>query len=369
MSDDERARRWRLVLGPSEGLEPHLDGLDGRRDDALAAVLDAPRPGPRAGGLGSSAPALAGWLAEVRTLFPAPAARMLEAEAIERVGLARILEDPGLLEHVAPDARLAAAVLSLRGSLPARLRDAARAVVRRCVDDLAARIGEPVRASVRGVMARARASRTATGALDWPATIRANLRHHQPALGAPVLERRIARARSGRGLREVTICLDQSASMAGSVVHAGVLASVLASIPAVRTRLLGFDTAVVDLGDHLHDPVELLLGVQLGGGTDLGLALAAAAERLERPAQAVVFLVSDLFDGAPRERTLARAERLVARGARLVVLLALGDDGAPAHDAAMAQALARLGAPALACTPEHLPALLARALEGRALDR
>jgi Mg-chelatase subunit ChlD len=311
---------------------------------------------------------VARWLGDVRTYFPAPVVQVLQRDALERLDLRRLLLEPELLEAVEPDVALAATLVSLSRVMPERARASAREVVRRVVEQLEARLRQRTRQAVGTALDRSTRSRRPRRAaeVDWSATIRANLRHWQPERRRLVAERVVGVGRRSQVLaRHVVLCVDQSASMAGSVVHAGVLAATLAGIRTLRTSLVVFDTAVVDLTDLLDDPVDVLFATQLGGGTDIARALAYATGLVERPRDTVVVLVSDLFEGGDRDALLERAGALLAAGAQLVVLLALDDDGAPAHDPELAQDLATLGAPVFACTPDAFPDLMAAALEGR----
>jgi hypothetical protein len=151
--------------------------------------------------------------------------------------------------------------------------------------------------------------------------------------------------------------------MATSVVYAGIFGAVLASLPAVRTRLVVFDTAVVDLTEELGDPVEVLFGTQLGGGTDINQALAYSQSYVRQPQDTILVLISDLYEGGSREEMLKRAAGLVESGVQMIVLLALNDDGAPSYDHGNAAALAAFGVPAFACTPDLFPELMAAAIE------
>ena len=163
-------------------------------------------------------------------------------------------------------------------------------------------------------------------------------------------------------LDEVVLCVDQSGSMASSVVYAGIFASVLASLRSLRTSLVVFDTAIVDLTEELSDPVEVLFGVQLGGGTDINQAVAYCAERIERPTKAHFILITDLYEGGNGQELLQRLAALVRSGVNVVVLLALTDQGRPGYDPAMAGSVASLGIPVFACTPDHFPDMMAAAL-------
>jgi Mg-chelatase subunit ChlD len=360
-------RRWRLVLGggDADGTGAELAAADAGVDAALGALYD----GERKGGLGSSAPRVARWLGDIRGYFPTPIVRILQRDALERLELRKMLLEPELLSAVVPDVHLVTMLVSLAAVMPARTRETARAVVRRVVDDLLARVDLPLRQAVAAATARAaRSLRPRPRDIDWRETIRRNLRHYQPALRTIIPETLVGHGRHRHALRDVILCVDQSGSMASSIVHAGIAGAVLAALPSVTTRLVLFDTAVVDATDALHDPVELLFGAQLGGGTDINRALAYCQSLVTRPAETILFLVSDLYEGGDADEMLARARALAAAGVRVVALLSLSDEGAPAYDHDVAAALAALDIPAFATTPDLFPPLLAAAIEGRDLS-
>jgi Mg-chelatase subunit ChlD len=373
--DPERLRRWRMVLGGAadEALGSPA-GQDADMDGALGALYDAPpEDGPsrsRTGGLGASAPRVARWLGDIREYFPGSVVQVMQSDAIDRLGLTDLLVEPEMLAAVEPDVNLVGTLLSLNRVLPERTVELARRVVAKVVADLEARIAQKTRSAVTGALNRAtRTARPRRQAdIDWNRTIRANLKHYQPAQGTVVPERLIGYGRRSTAVqRDVVLCVDQSGSMAASVVHAGVFASVLASMRALRTSLVVFDTAVVDLTDQLADPVSVLFGTQLGGGTDINRALGYAQGLVTRPRDTVLVLISDLYEGGVRAEMLRRVASLVAAGVQVVVLLSLSDQGAPAYDHDNAAALAALGVPAFACTPDLFPELMAAAIERRDL--
>jgi len=373
--DEEKARRWRLVLGggDADGTGAQLSTSDAGMDAALSALYDSDGTGGASGGrggdLGSSSPRVARWLGDIRRYFPSSVVQVMQADAIERLGLQRLLLEPEMLDAVEPDVHLVGTLLSLGRVMPEASRRTARAVVGKVVEDLRRRIEQKTRSAVNGALNRAsRTSRPRHRDIDWDRTIRANLKHYQPDLHTVVPERLVGYGRRTNAVkRDIVLCVDQSGSMATSVVYAGVFASVLASLPAVRTSLVVFDTAVVDLSDRLADPVDVLFGTQLGGGTDINRALAYAQGLISRPRDTVLVLISDLFEGGSAEQMLRRVAALTAAGVRVVVLLALNDEGAPEYDHAHAAALAALGVPAFACTPDAFPEVMAAAIEKRDL--
>lgn len=219
--------------------------------------------------------------------------------------------------------------------------------------------------AVRGSLNRAlRNNRPRPNEINWDRTIRANLQHYQPEYKTVIAERLIGYGRQHKqAMKEIVLCVDQSGSMATSVVYASIFAAVLASIPALKTQLVVFDAAVVDLTDMLTDPVDVLFATQLGGGTDINRAIAYCQTRIDRPSETTLVLISDLYEGGHAEELVKRVARLVQSGVNVITLLALNDDGAPAYHHNLAQRFAALGAPAFVCTPDLFPALMAAALQ------
>jgi Mg-chelatase subunit ChlD len=371
----ERLRRWRLVLGgdAADGTGCALSGRDAAIDGALAALYgkgDKPPTGQdRSAGLGASAPSVARWLGDIRTYFPTSVVQVMQRDAMDRLGLASLLLEPEMLEAVEADVHLVGTLLSLEKAMPETTRETARAVVRKVVDDLEKRLEVRTRATLTGALDRsARVRRPRHHDIDWNRTIAANLKHYLPEHGTVVPDRLVGHGRAARSVRkEIVLCVDQSGSMAASVVHASVFGAVLASIRSLDTRLVVFDTAVADLTDQLDDPVDVLFGTRLGGGTDINRALAYCQSRITRPAETVVVLISDLYEGGIRDEMLKRVAAMKASGVQFVALLALSDEGAPAYDREHAAALAALGAPAFACTPDLFPEVMAAAIEKRPL--
>jgi Mg-chelatase subunit ChlD len=294
----------------------------------------------------------------------------MQKDAIDRLGLTRLLLEPEMLEAVEPDVHLVGTLLSLSRVMPEQARESARAVVRKVTADTERRLAQRTRSAVTGALNRAsRTSRPRRPSdIDWDRTIRANLARYLPEYRTVVPERLIGYARKAHAVaRDVILCLDQSGSMASSVVYAGVFGAVLASIRSLRTSVVAFDTSVVDLTGQLADPVDVLFGTQLGGGTDINRAVAYCQRLITRPASTILVLVSDLFEGGDRHQLLRRIGDLTAARTQVIVLLALSDDGAPAYDHDLAAALAELGVPAFACTPDAFPDLMAAAIERRDL--
>ena len=370
-AETERLRRWRLILGETGVSGP--ERLADETDRAIDRALDSLYGGDRKGTLRRSTPRLIDWLGDIRRYFPTEVVHLLQRDAIERLDLRRLLLEPESLEAVAAaesEPSLLPTILTLAASMPEETRRTAREVVQRLVAELTGNLEPRLRRAFGSGASRSRQLRPQRASdFDWPRTIRANLAHYQPDFRTVIPVNRVARPRAS--LRQtVILCIDQSASMAGSAVHAAILGSVLASIPSLRTHLLVFDTAVVDLTAHLADPVELLFSLNLGGGTDIRAALQYAQGLVDQPEKTVLFLISDLHDGGRREDLIQTFVNLRKSGLEVVSLLALDDRptpaaNKPAWNQEVADELAALGLPALAATPERFPDLLAAILDHR----
>jgi len=359
---EDRTLRWRLVLGndadPDKGipLNQEASGMD--------QVLTALYGGERSKGLGNSSPKINRWLGDIRKYFPVPVVQLMQKDALDRLGLTRMLIEPELLETVEVDVHLVATLLSLNKIMSAETRTTARSVIRKIVQEIERKLSLPLQKAVEGALNRAtRQYRPRLREINWHQTIQANLKHYQPELKNIIPERFIGYGKKNRQLRRIIILMDQSGSMAPSVVYAGIAACVLAELKSVSTKLIAFDTAVVDLSDHLHDPVEVLFATQLGGGTDIGKALQYAETLIEQPAETIVVLISDLYEGGNAATMLRRAAAIKTSGVQMIALLALSDEGAPAYDHDMAQLFAQLDIPAFACTPDLFPELMAAAIQ------
>ncbi len=359
--EEEYLKRWRLILGGNEadGTGITLTPEEQRIDQSLEAVYDS----DRRGGLGSSAPKVSRWLGDIREFFPQTVVQVIQRDAIKRLNITSLLTEKEMLETVVPDVHLVATLMSLSRVIPEKNKEMARQVVRKVVDELLRKLSAPTQQAVTGALNRsARRRNPRYNEIDWKTTITKNLKNYQPEYKTIIPEVRIGYGRKRKAMKDIILCLDQSGSMGTSVIYSGIFGSVLASIPAVSTRMVVFDTTVVDLTDDLQDPVDLLFGVQLGGGTDIARALTYCQGVITRPQDTVLVLVTDLYEGGDAREMRKKFVSLVNSGVQLIVLPALNDDGAPSYDKNHAEFLANIGVPTFACTPDKFPDLMAVAL-------
>ncbi len=360
---EERIKKWRLILGKSAAdgagadLSEEMQGMD----DVLDALYDSDQEG----NLGSSSPNVNRWLGDIRKYFPEKVVQVMQNDALDRLGLHQILTEPELLKTIEPDIHLVATLLTLKKIIPARTKDTARMVVGKLVKQIEQKLKNPMREAITGSIHRAKRNRRPTlKEIDWNKTIRLNMKHYQQDLKTIIPENLVGYGRRGQALKKVILLVDQSGSMASSVVYASILAAVMASLKSLKTHLVVFDTAVVDLTPELNDPVSVLFGTQLGGGTDICQALQFVQPMIERPTDTILVLVSDLFEGGNKGELLKTAANIQRSGAQFITLLALSDQGKPVYDRTMAERFAALHIPTFACSPEQFPDLMAAAIKG-----
>lgn len=373
MTNDALLRKWRLILGGSnkpdggEGTGMQLQGRDVKVDKALNMLYgdaDGDRTnGERKGGLEESSPNVNRWLGDIREFFPTSVVKVMQQDALKRLNLQAMLLQKEMLENVEPDVNLVSTLMTLSKVIPETTKETARIVIRKVVEEIMRRIEQRTHQAITGSINRSSRIRNPKfKEINWHTTILKNLKHYQPDYKTVIPEQRIGYGKKRRSLKDVVLCIDQSGSMGTSVVYSGIFGSVMASIPALKTRMVVFDTAVTDLTEELQDPVELLFGVQLGGGTDIDRALTYCQQVIARPNDTILVLITDLYEGGNVIEMRKRMASIVASGVQLIVLLALNDEGAPYYDHANAEFLAAIGVPVFACTPDKFPDLMAAAI-------
>ena len=375
----QRLARWRLILGAQaqERLE-HMGacGLTEEQllmDQALGAIYGgdagADALGGHGAGSGPSSPRISKWLGDVRALFDREIVTVIQSDAIERRGLRQLLFEPELLQNLEPDIGLASTLMTLRDQIPKRSKESVRAFIKKIVEEINRMLENDIRRAVTAALnRRAHSPLPSAAALDYKLTIERNLKNYNPDLKTILPERFFFFDRSNRTNNwTVILDIDQSGSMGESVIFSSIMACILASMNAIKTRIVAFDTSITDLTEKSDDPVDLLYGIQLGGGTDINRSVAYCQQFIEQPAKTLFFLISDLDEGGNQASLLRRLEDMKASGVTVISLLAVSDSGSPYYSAHMAQRVSALGIPCFACTPQLLPQLLEAALKGHDL--
>jgi hypothetical protein len=383
----ENLARWRLVLGKSaeECLQemggcagrPILQGDQCELDEALEAIYSGDELGQddwsdgtgRHGAVkGRTFPKVAKWLDQIRNFFPQDVVVVIQKDAIERRGLKQLLFEPEIMANIEPSLDLAATVLAMKNMVPEKAKSAARDLVRRVVEDVRKRLESQFEQAIRGALLRNRHSPVRSlNNMDWPRTIRRNLKNYNLELQTLIPEQISFFSRQQRRNQwNVIIAMDQSGSMASSLIYGGIMGAILASIGAVETHVVAFNHEdVVDLTEYCSDPVDLLFGVQLGGAEDYWKATCYCERFMHTPDKTLYIVLGDLHDTSPNEkRFVKKMEFLLESGIKAVGLLAISDQGKPAHNERLAEMLAKLGMPCFGCTPDRLPELLAGVLRG-----
>jgi len=363
---EQDLKRWRLLLGKNaaEQLCPNLSDDEVRMDTALESLYESNGASDgKKGGLGASSPKVARWLGDIRKYFPSSIVQVMQKDAIDRLGLDQLLLEPEILSQAEADVHLVSTLMSLNRAIPAKTKETARLVVKKLVDQLIKKLEQPTKQAIQGSLARnLRNPRPKLKEIDWNRTIKANLSTYQPEYKTIIPEKLVGFGRKQSALKDVVLCIDQSGSMGESVIYSSIFGAVMASMPALSTRFVVFDTAVVDLTDDLSDPVDILFGTQLGGGTDIRKALTYCEKHITRPSDTVMILISDLEEGGDQTQMLKTAKRLKDSGVQLITLLALADDGQPWYSQRHASYFAAMDIPVFACTPDQFPDLMAAAL-------
>nr|MBS0037726.1 VWA domain-containing protein [Saprospiraceae bacterium] len=363
----DKLSRWKLILGSESDTDKSitLTPQEKRIDKALGGVYGTYRKG----GLKKSYPRVSDWLEDIRNYFPKEVVSVIQLDAIDRLGLLELLAEEEVADLIEPDIELVTTILALRDSLPPNVKETARKVIRKNVDRIKELLQPQLEKAYTGFLSHQSTRKNdAQSDLDWRKTIFRNLKNYQPETGQLHAEKIYTFRRNRHQRHQITVLVDSSASMSNSIVYASIYACVLASLPSLKTQLILFDSEIADVSDFLEDPTDLLFGLELGGGTNIGKALAYAKQIIDIPDRTTLFLISDLEEGYRPERVPKEFEYHKNRGTKCICLTALTDEGNPSYDRKMAVALSAMDIPVFGCTPNLFPQLLVKALEGAELN-
>lgn len=380
MENKEFLKRWRLILGSDA--QDQINNMDGAGLSAEELLMDSAlsqiygndgvsgKGSGKSGGNGMSSPQITRWLGDLRSLFAPMEIKVIQNDAIERRGLKQLLFEPEMLDELEPDISTASLLLMLKDQIPERAKENARIYISKIVEDINKRLSDDIKRSVTAAINRREHSPIpSAAALDYKLTLRRNLKNFNPDLKIILTEKfyffeRVSRSAS----RTVILDIDQSGSMGESVIYSSVMGCILASMSSVKTHIVAFDTSVTDLTELCSDPVDLLYGIQLGGGTDIEKSVAYCSGLISEPEKTTMFLITDLYEGGNRNGLIRRIEELKESGVNIIILLAISDSGKPCYDNALAEKIASMDIPCFACPPEQLPELLELAIKKRSLN-
>ena len=374
---NRQLNRWRLILGGSSSgqisfsqdasLENGISCMD--LEDVLDFLYDREQGEDvreRTAGLGGSHLTAATWITRIRKLFPKETVEILERHALETYGMTELLTDKEVLEKLEPNQELLKTILQLKHLMKGDVLDTARQIVKKVAEDIMRRLEQELKRSLLGRLDRNSSSPIPSARnLDIRKTIRKNLKNYDTEQKTLILEQVFFNQRTRKyNTWRVIIAVDESGSMMDSVIHSAIMAGIFVRMPMLDTRLVIFDTQVVDLSAHLDDPVATLMSIQLGGGTYIAGALKYCESLMENPHRTMVVLVSDLCEGGSIQELLGVSRGIIESGAKLICLTALDMDANPAYDRNTAQKLADMGAHVGAMTPEALGDFMGRIMNG-----
>lgn len=376
---EPKIRQWRLILG--DEVQDSLDAIDQSGggmsendmllDQALSDIYASESFSPIGeGGSGAgnskSMPKASKWLGDINKFFEKDIAKIIQNDAIERCGLKSLLLEPEVLENMEPNINLAATIMNIKGQIPTKSKDSVRIFIKKVVDEINKKMATSVVQVVTSKLnKREHSPIPSAAAIDFKYTINKNIKNYNQELKTIIPERVYFFDRGTKNdSNKWTIILDvdKSGSMGESVIYSSVLSCILASINSVKTKIVTFDTEVLDLTDLCSDPVELLYGFELGGGTDINKSLKYCQTLIENPKKTLLFMVTDLYEFGNVSHMLQRLKFMKESGVTVVCLLAISDQGAPYYDKNLAEKLVKMGIPCFACSPNRLPDLLDAAL-------
>lgn len=376
MDTNDRLRRWRLILGSEaqkrmEGMGdgPDLSQEDLMMDTALDAIYNRDMKFGFGGGAGkgASSPQISRWLGDVRTLFDKDIVKIIQSDAMERCGLKQLIFEPELLENIEPDVHMASMILTLKDQIPKQSKENAREFIRKIVEQINALLETDLKRAVTASINRKLHSPIpSASALDFQTTIRKGIKDYNTKLKKIIPQKYYFFERSATTAANkytVILDIDQSGSMGESVIYSSIMSCILASMSAIKTKVVAFDTNIVDLSEKCEDPIDLLFGFTLGGGTDIEKSIKYCTKYIENPKKTIFFLISDLEEGGNRAGLLRRLTQMKEDGVIVICLLAISDSGKPYYDANMAQRIANNGIPCFAAAPQMLPRLLEKAMK------
>jgi len=375
LKDKNLIKKWRLILGNSvdQNLKdygmPDLTSNEVQINEALSSIYDETTEGnsssSRSAGLGKSNPLLVKWLGNIRKLFPENIVTIIQKDAVERKGLKELLLEPELLKTIKPDISMVNLIMTLKNRIPEKSKDVARELIKELVEDLKNKLTNQVSTKVRGALnKKQRTILPNVNNIDWKRTIQRNIKHYNTELKKIIPEKFYFFSKANKTNDwKIILDVDQSGSMGESVIYSSIMASILASIPSLDTKVVCFDTTVVDYTEVCkNDPVDMLFGIQLGGGTDISKSLQYCSQFITEPNKTIFILISDLYEGGNISSMISQLKDLKESGVNVIALLTLSDGGKPNFNHSIAEKIAGFGIPSFACSPNKFADLLVKAI-------
>lgn len=381
MDKTENIKRWRLLLGKDvedifeekTSTKCYLNEEEILMDNALAAIYDNSNHelegNGRGAGNGYSVPKISKWLGDIRKLFDKDLVHIIQNDAIERKGMKQLLMEPEVIQNMAPDINMACTLLSLKNQVPERSKQAVRDYIKTIVDDINKRLRQDIEKAVTASINRKNhTKRGIASSIDFNYTIRRNLKNYNISLNTIIPEKiYFYEHQTKSNCWNVILDIDQSGSMGESIIYSSIIGCILAKMSSLTTRVVAFDTNIVDLTELYDDPVDMLFGIQLGGGTNILKSVSYCEKFIENPKKTLFFLISDLEEYGNHGALINKIQFLKESGVTVICLLAISNNGEPYYNKNLTARFSSFGIPCFACNPELLPLLLEKALKGDSL--
>ncbi len=377
---EKKLSRWRLILGAES--EERFNSMNNNTplilsqedfmlENALASLYGSNgQTSLGSSQKGISSPSVTKWLGDIKNIFDKEIVTIIQNDAIERYGLKELIFEPEILENLEPNINLAQTIMLLKEQIPKKSKESVRVFIKKVVDEINKLLADDVRRCITAAVNKKQHSPIpSAAALDFKYTIKKNLKNYNKDLNTIIPEKVYFFDKSSNLANkwQIILDIDQSGSMGESVLYSSVLSCLLASISSIKTNVVAFDTNIVDLSEKCEDPVDLLFGFTLGGGTDINRSVEYCKKYIENPKKTIFFLISDLEEGGNRASLIRKLNEMKNDGVTIICLLAISNSGKPYYDESMAKKIASLDIPCFACNPEKIPVLLENVLKGKSI--
>ncbi len=362
--DCRSLNRWRLILGSFSNLE--IDNEYSEIDETLNFLYD--REYTQNGGYSldnfnnsnsskeKSALTVPKWISKVKKLFPKETVEIMQKQALEKYKLTEILTDENILKEIEPNIELLKNILTFKDMMSQNVRKLAYDIVKKTLEEIKNKMEVEIKKVFYGKkLPNSNTTNKIFKNLDIKKTIRYNLKNYDIKNKTIFTDKLFFNQNIKKyNPYNIIILIDESGSMLDSVIYSSIMASIFANLPYLSIKLVIFDISVVDLSEHIKEPIDILFKVQLGGGTNIAQALEYAKKITFAPDKTIVLLISDLFDSNDYKLMYKNANDIIEAGSKLIVLTALDYNANSIYDKEAARYFSKIGAKVGALTPSKL---------------
>lgn len=362
--DCRSLNRWRLILGSFSNLE--IDDEYSEIDKTLNFLYD--REYTQNGGYSldnfnnansskeKSALTVPKWISKVKKLFPKETVEIMQKQALEKYKLTEILTDENILKEIEPNIELLKNILTFKDMMSQNVKKLAYDIVKKTLEEIKNKMEVEIKKVFYGKkLPNSNTTNKIFKNLDIKKTIRYNLKNYDIKNKTIFTDKLFFNQNIKKyNPYNIIILIDESGSMLDSVIYSSIMASIFANLPYLSIKLIIFDISVVDLSEHIKEPIDILFKVQLGGGTNIAQALEYAKKITFAPDKTIVLLISDLFDSNDYKLMYKNANDIIEAGSKLIVLTALDYNANSIYDKEAARYFSKIGAKVGALTPSKL---------------